>query len=400
MSVPAVDVTSSDFKANAYTYYARLRAEAPVHPVKLPSGPMVWLVSRYDDVAPLLKDTRLAKDRRNARGSRPFSRLPAMFRFLQAIEHNMLDLDPPDHTRLRGLVHLAFTPRLVERMRARIESLSEELLSRALAAGSMDLIAAYALPIPLTVISEMLGIPAADQHRFHKWSSAIVASTAGPNLFGVLPAIWKFIRYIRPTIAAKRAQPQDDLISALVQAEEAGERLREEELVAMVFLLVVAGHETTVNLIGNGALALLQFPEQLARLRGAIPRSTPPRWKSCYASTARSKSRPSATRARRSRSPASPSRKAPSCTVSCRRRTATRRSSKGPTFLTWGARGTATWPSDKASTTAWARRWPDSKDRSPSGGSSIACQLFILLSPNPACAGAKASTCGDSKRCR
>jgi len=267
VSVPAVDVTSSNFKANAYAYYARLRAQAPVHPVKLPSGPMVWLVSRYEDVAPLLKDTRLAKDRRNALGSRPFSRLPAMFRFLQAIEHNMLDLDPPDHTRLRGLVHLAFTPRLVERMRARIESLSEELLSRALAAGSMDLIAGYALPIPLTVISEMLGIPSADQHRFHKWSSAIVASTASPNLFRVLPAIWRFVRYIRQVIAAKRAQPKDDLISALVQAEEAGERLREEELVAMVFLLVVAGHETTVNLIGNGALALLQFPEQLARLR-------------------------------------------------------------------------------------------------------------------------------------
>ena len=269
VSVPVVDVTSSDFKANAYAYYARLRAEAPVHPVKLPSGPVGWLVSRYDDVALLLKDTRLAKDRKNALGSRPFSRLPAMLGFLQAIERNMLDVDAPDHTRLRGLVHLAFTPRLVERMRARIETLSEELLSRALAAGGMDLIAAYALPIPLTVISEMLGIPAADRPRFQKWSNAIVAVTASPNLFRVLPAIWMFVRYIRRMIAAKRADPQDDLISALMRAEEAGERLSEEELVAMVFLLVVAGHETTVHLIGNGALALLRFPEQLARLRHA-----------------------------------------------------------------------------------------------------------------------------------
>jgi cytochrome P450 len=267
MRLPVVDVTSSDFKAGAYAYYARLRGEAPVHPVKLPTGQTVWLVSRYDDVVALLKDARLVKNQRSAEGSRPFSRLPGIFGFLQAIERNMLDLDAPDHTRLRGLVHLAFTPRLVERMRTRVESLADELLSRGLATGRMDLIASYALPIPATVISEMLGIPSADQVRFHKWSSAIVASTAGPNLFRVLPAIWSFVRYIRRVIAAKRARPQDDLISALVQAEEAGDRLREDELVAMVFLLVVAGHETTVNLIGNGALALLQFPEQLARLR-------------------------------------------------------------------------------------------------------------------------------------
>jgi cytochrome P450 len=266
LALPTADVTSSDFKARAYEYYAQLRAQAPVHPAKV-LGQTAWLVSRYDDVAFLLKDARLAKDRHNAKGSRPFSRLPGVLGFLQAIERNMLDVDAPDHTRLRGLVHLAFTPRLVERMRARIEGLSEELLARAMTRGTMDVIADYALPIPLTVISEMLGIPTADQHRFHRWSNTIVASTAAPNLIRVLPAIWRFVRYLRKVIAAKRGRPQDDLISALVQAEEAGERLREDELVAMVFLLVVAGHETTVNLIGNGVLALMQFPEQLARLR-------------------------------------------------------------------------------------------------------------------------------------
>ena len=133
--MPAVDVTNSAFKAGAYAYYARLRAEAPVHPVKLPNGHVVWLVSRYDDVAALLKDPRLAKDQRNAQGSRPFSRLPGMLGFLHAIE----------------------------RMRSRVESLADELLSKALSAGNMDLIAGYALPIPATVISEMLGIPPADQ---------------------------------------------------------------------------------------------------------------------------------------------------------------------------------------------------------------------------------------------
>lgn len=267
MSIPAVDVTSPAFKAKAYAYYARLRANAPVQQIKLPSGQVAWLVSRYDDVVSLLKDPRLVKDRRNAKGSKPFSRLPGMLGFLQALERNMLDLDAPDHTRLRGLVHLAFTPRLIERMRARVESLSHQLLSSAVANGRMDLIGDYALPLPLTIISETLGIPAEDQFRFHRWSNAIVASTAAPSLIRVLPAVWRFVRYIRGVVSVKRGRPGDDLISALVQAEEAGERLREDELVAMVFLLVVAGHETTVNLIGNGALALMQFPWQLEGLR-------------------------------------------------------------------------------------------------------------------------------------
>jgi cytochrome P450 len=266
VALPSADITSSDFKARAYDYYAQLRAQAPVQTAKV-LGNTAWLVSRYDDVASLLKDARLAKDRHNAKGSRPFSRLPGVLGFLQAIERNMLDLDAPDHTRLRGLVHLAFTPRLVDRMRARIEGLSEELLARAMAKGTMDVIADYALPIPLTVISEMLGIPTADQHRFNRWSNTIVASTAAPNLIRVLPAIWRFVRYLRKVIADKRVRPQDDLITALVQAEEAGDRLREDELVAMVFLLVVAGHETTVNLIGNGTYALLRHRDQLERWR-------------------------------------------------------------------------------------------------------------------------------------
>jgi cytochrome P450 PksS len=267
VSIPEVDVTSSAFKADAYAYYAMLRSKAPVHMVKLPGRQSVWLVSRYDDVLSLLKDPRLVKDPHNAKGSKPFSLLPGTLVCMQALERNMLDVDPPDHTRLRALVHLAFTPRLVEGMRARVEDMADRLLSRALANGRMDLIRDYALPIPLTIISEMLGIPAEDQFRFHRWSNAIVSSSAAPNLIRVLPAVWRFVRYIRGVASAKRKKPAQDLVTALVQAEEAGERLREDELVAMVFLLVVAGHETTVNLIGNGALALMQFPRQLERLR-------------------------------------------------------------------------------------------------------------------------------------
>jgi cytochrome P450 PksS len=156
-------------------------------------------------------------------------------------------------------------------MRDRIQQLSEELLDRAQHRNGMDVIADYALPIPVTVICEMLGIPAEDRVGFHRWSNAIVAATAAPSAFRILPAAWRFVRYLRRVIAAKRERPADDLISALLQAEEAGDRLSQHELEAMVFLLVVAGHETTVNLIGNAVLALLEWPEQCERLR-ADPR--------------------------------------------------------------------------------------------------------------------------------
>jgi cytochrome P450 PksS len=181
---------------------------------------------------------------------------------------NMLDLDEPDHARLRALVNKAFTPRLVEQMRDRIQALTDELLTAVQGRGRMDLIREYALPIPTTIIAEMLGVPVADRHKFQRWSRPIVSST--PSTWGmvlIIPYVWAFLRYIRQLVRARRAAPRDDLLSALVQAEEAGEHLQEDELVAMVFLLLVAGHETTVNLIGNGVLALLEHPDQLERLR-------------------------------------------------------------------------------------------------------------------------------------
>ena len=180
----------------------------------------------------------------------------------------MLDLDPPDHTRLRALVHRAFTPRLVEQMRGRIQSLADELLVAAGRRGNMDLIRDYALPIPTTIIAEMLGVPDADRHRFHRWSRSIVSATpSGWGMLKAIPSAVAFLRYIRRLVASRRAHPRDDLVGALVQAEEAGEQLSEDELVAMVFLLLVAGHETTVNLIGNGTLALLMNPAQMERLK-------------------------------------------------------------------------------------------------------------------------------------
>ena len=179
----------------------------------------------------------------------------------------MLDLDAPDHTRLRALVHKAFTPNLVGRMRTRIQTLADELLDRVLNDGEIDLIKDYALPLPLTIITEILGVPSSDRDKFHKWSKAVVSLTSPKATLRVIPNVWMFVRYLRRFFERRRRDPQDDLATALIQAEEAGDKLSPDELLAMVFLLLIAGHETTVNLIGNGMLALLEHPDSMNRLR-------------------------------------------------------------------------------------------------------------------------------------
>jgi cytochrome P450 PksS len=269
-AAPMMDIAiaSAAFKANPHPFYARMRAEAPVCRVRQPTGQEAWLVARYDDVAALAKDERFAKDRRNAMTQEQLLRQPWVPGFMRALEHTMLDSDDPDHRRLRGLVHKAFTPRLIEQMMGRIQALADELLDAMAARGGGDLIAGYALPIPTTIIAQMIGVPEGDRLRFHRWSKSIMlASGSGLGVLMAIPGVIAFLRYIRAMIRARRADPRDDLLSALTQAEEAGDQLGEDELVAMVFLLLVAGHETTVNLIGNGALALLDHPEQRERLR-------------------------------------------------------------------------------------------------------------------------------------
>jgi cytochrome P450 PksS len=267
-----LDLSSPRFKANPYPLYAQLRAEAPVHHTRLPDGRDPWLVVRYDDAAQVLKDARFAKDRRNVVPPPPLPRVPfvSLIRpLLRPLEFNMLDQDPPDHTRLRGLVHKAFTPRLVEHLRSRIESLTEELLDAVAHTRRFDLVSAYALPIPSVVIADLLGVPASDRHRFHRWSSRMISISSGRDLLLALPSALLFMRYARRLITYRRRQPSDDLVSALVQAEEAGDRLSSDELVSMIVLLLIAGHETTVNLIACGTLALLEYPDQLERLRQA-----------------------------------------------------------------------------------------------------------------------------------
>ncbi|MEP7341664.1 MAG: cytochrome P450 [Acidobacteriota bacterium] len=262
-----VNILSPEFKANPFPFFARLRAEQPVYRTVLPDKTPIWLLSRYEDVNLLLTDKRFAKNRYNAMTPEQLRKQPWVPPMFRPLERTMLDLDPPDHPRLRQFVHKAFTPRLIEQMRARVQTLADELLDAVGQKGEMDLISEYALPLPMTLITEILGVPAQDRDKFHRWSKVIVSVNQFDNNWRVIPAIWMFNRYLRRYFKLRRADLQDDLVSALIQAEDAGDKLSEDELLAMVFLLLVAGHETTVNLIGSGMLALLEHPDQMEKLR-------------------------------------------------------------------------------------------------------------------------------------
>jgi cytochrome P450 len=262
------ELTSPAFRADPYPTYARWRAESPVCRAKLPDKQTVWLVSRYDDAVTVLKDPRFANDREKVLTPAQAARLPWTPSVVKRLSRMMLNLDAPDHTRLRALVHKAFTPGLVANMLGRIQTLTDELLDAVQGRGHMDLIRDYALPLPATIIAEMLGVPVRDRHKFHRWSNALVlASGSKWGMLMMAHPMWAFLHYIRKLVKVRQADPRDDLISALVQAQEGGDRLSEDEMLAMIFLLLVAGHETTLNLIGNGALALLEHPAELDRLR-------------------------------------------------------------------------------------------------------------------------------------
>lgn len=263
----APDISDPRFKANPHPFYARLRAESPVFRTRLPDGESAWLVARYDDVAALLKDPRLLKDRQVAMPPEQRGRAPWVPGFAKPLGRNMLDVDGLDHGRLRTLVQKAFTPQVVERLRARVQALCDQLLDAVPARRAFDLVGAYAQPLPVTVIAEMLGVPADDRGKFCAWSNQIFAVTSATDRLLVIPTLWLFVRYLRRLIDARRAVRRDDLISGLIDAGNEEDRLSGDELLSMVFMLLVAGFETTVNLIGSGTLALLQHPDQLQRLR-------------------------------------------------------------------------------------------------------------------------------------
>lgn len=265
----SLDLFSPEFKADPFPTYADLRRDEPVYCHHAPYGARIWYVTRYEDVLAVLKDNGeiFAKDPVNARDQPPQDG-NASPNISRSINRNMLFADPPDHTRLRTLVNLAFTPRRVDSLTPRISEIAASLLDQMAASSPpWELMTAYAFPLPITVIMEMLGIPAADQGQVHEWTKAIIApGRHGISLKDRKRRIRAFVDYLHEMFTHRRAHPGDDLISALVAADAQGERLTEEELSSMVALLFVTGHETVVNLLGNGALALMQHPDQLTRL--------------------------------------------------------------------------------------------------------------------------------------
>jgi cytochrome P450 len=260
-----------DFKADPYPLYARLQVEAPVCRAELQDVSPVFVVSRYADVRAALKDGRLVKNILNARHSSATTMAQAM------INASMLRADPPEHTRLRALAHEAFTPKFVNQLRGRIQEIAHNLVEvvQAREEGEMDLITDFAFPLPITVICEMLGVPTADSDRFRVWTGAMLASgTLSSETPQITPEMLQLLDYLQAIIAERREQPRADLISALIRAREQGDHLNETELLGTTLLLLIAGHETTVNLIGNGMLALLQQPDTWETLRQQLATET------------------------------------------------------------------------------------------------------------------------------
>jgi cytochrome P450 len=258
---------NADFFANPDRLYQELRRSNPVAKVTSPLGFDVWLITRYDDARAALTEPLLSKDSArfaeilgnnglSGRGPLPFS---------DTLRTHMLNSDPPDHTRLRKLLSGAFTARAVARMRPRIELIAAELADAmsATAPATVDLIREFAYPLPMTVICELLGIPERDRDRFREWSTVMLSEQpTGREHVGRAMA-----GYLVELIAAKRTSPGDDMLSSIIAASDDADRLSEREVISTAFLLLVAGHDTTVNLIGNGMWQLLRNPDQLAALR-------------------------------------------------------------------------------------------------------------------------------------
>ncbi|KOU47522.1 cytochrome P450 family protein [Streptomyces sp. WM6378] len=249
---------AEEFNADPYPVYAKLRADGPAHMVRTPAGGETWLIVGHEEARAALADPRFAKDWRLL-AEEGYVELP--------ISSNMLETDPPQHTRLRKLVAREFTPRRVEALRPRVQEVTDRLLDTMLATPgrTADLVDSLAFPLPMTVIAELIGVPDLDRAAFRVLSNQAVAPLTDDGG----ESIRKIGEYLAELIEAKRsASPADDLLSALIRTrDEGGDQLSQDELIGMAFLLLVAGHETTVNLISNGVRALLSHPDQLAALR-------------------------------------------------------------------------------------------------------------------------------------
>ena len=268
-----IDLIGPEAALDPYPLYEQVRAHDPVHWNKSDDN---WYIMRYADLISTIKDERLSSERIQAK-SRSLSTeaREKVSPFIDAISSWMLESDPPSHTRMRGLVNKAFTPRMIESMRSRIQTLVDGMLDKVQGNGRIDVIADLAVPLPGIVISDMLGVPEEDQPQFKKWSNDIAIGVAGSDSAGSMierlqmgqRSLLELSDYFRGVVERLRGHPQDNLLSSLVEAEEAGDKLTEVELIANCVMLMFAGNETTTNLIGNGTLALLQNPEQKQMLQ-------------------------------------------------------------------------------------------------------------------------------------
>ncbi len=272
---PVFDPFDPTWASDPFPLYADLRRRAPIHRNDLG----FWVLARHDDCLAVLRDKRASSDSLNV----DVDRMPAQFRTPIAeddpVAAAMIEMrpflfrDPPDHTRLRGLVVKAFTPKVVESLRERTQQVVDELLDAALDADRVDLLEEFAYPLPVRVICDLLGVPLADQDRFKAWSNALARGLDPDFLLTAETieargqAVVQFSQYFFELLADRRRHPGGDLLSRLVEAEDSGSQLSEAELLATCILLLVAGHETTVNLISGGTLALLRHPDQFERFR-------------------------------------------------------------------------------------------------------------------------------------
>jgi len=256
---------SEEFLREPGPLYEQLRTQGPIHHVRLPAGLRGWLITDYTVAKQVLADPTIRKDVHQIRRIIDTTH-PGVHAMGSDMAEHMLNTDPPDHTRLRRLVAKAFTPRSVAALAPRIEDIADDLTAAMPPTGPVDLLSAFAFPLPITVICELLGIPAGDRDQFRAWTNTILFAGADSRE-SVLAAAGDMNAYLRTLIAHRRAHPGDDVLSGLVTTTDTDGNLTDTEVVSMTFLLLVAGHETTVNLIGNTMLALLQDPERFATLR-------------------------------------------------------------------------------------------------------------------------------------
>jgi cytochrome P450 len=272
---PALDAWGGFDRDNPFPLFARVRAAGPVHEVTLPDGQRAWLVVRHAEARAALNEPRLSKDMHAALardGAVVAEGLPG-----PAFARHMLSVDPPDHTRLRGLATAAFSRSRIAALRPRVQALVDDLLDELHRRGDtvVDLVAGFAFPLPFTVISELLGIPEQDRAGLGAWFTTLLAPASAPEPPpSAVAASANIVRYLTDLLDRKRAEPGEDLVTDLVRAGDHHDALNQQEMLSTIFQLTVAGHDTTTSLIGNGTVALLRHPDQRAAL-AADPRLLP-----------------------------------------------------------------------------------------------------------------------------